>query len=197
MRFGRSGQMSDCLRKAFLYSEKRPRDFIFNSIEVILAEHQADGNKHPVMLSRLARVAATEAAREASEQGFEFENWATSARAVVHAMLGAHVLLTYGGQEIAPGVTAHAARVLALKDEYRDDTEAFLLETVIRRLGDVTLRDHVALAHVLFRQFDRTIPIDEMEDRVVVLLARLADRVELRDDGTYAIRVHTPAKHAH
>lgn len=195
-RFGRSGQMSDCLRKAFLYSEKRPRDFIFSAIEVILAEHQAAANKHPVMLSRLARLAAAEAARKAGEQGFEFENWPTAARAVVHAMLGARVLLTYGGQEIATGVTAHAARVLALKDEYRDDTEAFLLESVIRRLGDVTLRDHVALAHVLFRQFDRTIPIDEMEDRVVVLLARLADRVELRDDGTYAIRAHASSKHA-
>jgi hypothetical protein len=148
------------------------------------------------MLARLARAAATQAAREAGKQGFEFENWATAARAVVHAKLGARVLLTYAGQEIAPGVTAHAARVLSLKDEYRDDTEAHLLETVIRRLGDVTLRDHVALAHTLFRQFDRSIPIEEMEDRVVVLLARLVDRVELRDDGTYAIRLHAPAKHA-
>jgi hypothetical protein len=169
---------------------------VFCSIEMILAEQQSEETKPPVMLSRLVRAAATQAAREAGEQGFEFENWATAARAVVHAMLGARVFLTHGGREITPGVAAHAARVIALKDEYRDDTEAYLLETLIRRLGDVTLRDHVALAHALFRQFDRSIPIDEMEDRVVVLLARLSGRVELRDDGTYEIRSHHAASTA-
>ena len=192
-RFGRSGQMSDCLRKALLYSEKRPRDFVFRAIESILAEHRTD-ELQPLTLSRLARAAAARASGDAREQGIEFENWATTARAVVHAMLGARVLLTHGGQAIAPSVTAHAARVISLKTEYRDDTEAYLLESVIRRLGDVSLSDHVALAHTLFRQFDRSIPVEEMEDRVVVLLARLAGRVELRDDGIYAIRSHSLAQ---
>jgi len=187
-RFSRSGQMSACLRKALLYSEKRPRDFVFSSIESILSARQAPEIEAPVMVSRLVRMAATEAAREARGQAFEFENWTTTTRAAVNAMLGARVFLTHGGREISPGVSAHAAPVVSLKDEYRDDTEAFLLESVIRRLGDVSLRDHVALAHTLFRQFDRSVPIEEMEDRVVVLLARLAHCVELLYDGTYAIR---------
>jgi len=40
----------------------------------------------------------------------------------------------------------------------------------------------------LCRQFDRDVPIEDMEDRVVILLAQLADRVELRGD-TYVGRV--------
>jgi hypothetical protein len=79
-------------------------------------------------------------------------------------------------------ITAQATPVAIVRDEFKDTTEAFLLEILIRRLGDVTVRDHRALAHVLFRQFDREVPIEDLEDRVVVLLARLADRVELRGD---------------
>jgi len=56
----------------------------------------------------------------------------------------------------------------------------------------VTVRDHRALAHVLFRQFDPEVPIGDLEDRVVILLARLADRVELQGDRYVArtVRAH-------
>ncbi len=64
-----------------------------------------------------------------------------------------------------------------------------MLEFLIRTLGDVTTRDHRALAHALFRQFDRSIPMEDFEDRVAILLATLAGRVTLRDDGTYAVLV--------
>ncbi len=89
---------------------------------------------------------------------------------------------------IPPGITAQATPVAGLRDGYQDITEAFLLETVVRRLGDVTTRDHRSLAHALFRQFDRDVPIEDLEDRVVILLAQLADRIELLDD-TYVARV--------
>jgi hypothetical protein len=83
---------------------------------------------------------------------------------------------------------APATPVATVRDQFEDLTEAFLLETLIRRLNDVTIRDHRALAHALFRQFDRSVPLDDLEDRVVVLLARLADRVELQGDR-YVARV--------
>ena len=107
-------------------------------------------------------------------------------------MLSAGALLTPDGEPIVPGITAQATPVGALMDRSRDVTEAFLLQVLIERLGDVTTRDHTALAHALFRQFDRAVPLEDLEDRVVILLARLADEVELAGD-VYSVRTRRPA----
>ena len=63
-----------------------------------------------------------------------------------------------------------------------------MIEFLIEKLGDVSTRDHKALAHALFRQFDPSISMEDFEDRVVILLATLADRLVLYDNGTYAVR---------
>jgi len=177
--------MGDCLRRELLYSEKRPRDILFRVIERIVSE-AADGDD-PKILSRLTRQAAARARLQAEETGFEFGLWDTASKAVVKAMLCAGVLLAADGQPISPGITAQATPVAALKAGYQDTTEAFLLRVLIDRLGDVSTRDHTALAHALFRQFDRGIPLEDLEDRVVILLAQLAGDVELRDE-VYAVR---------
>jgi hypothetical protein len=184
--FVRSRQMADCLRRELLYSEKRPRDALFRAIEAILTEQAQAGETR--ILSRLTRDAASRARHEAHRVGFEFHHWDTASKAVVNAMLSAGVLLDPEGGAIPPGITAQATAVAGLRRAYPDLTEALLLETVIDRLGDVTTRDHKALAHALFRQFDRDVSIADMEDRVVILLAQLADRVDLRGD-TYVARV--------
>jgi hypothetical protein len=173
--FARSREMADCLRKELLYSEKRPRDTMFRAIEELLAEQSGEHR----ILSRLTREAAARAARAASEAAVR---WDITSRTVVKAMIGAEVLLTPDGRPIRSDITAQATPVAIVRDEFQDLTEAFLLETLIQRLDDVTTRDHRALAHVLFRQFDRGVPLADLEDRVVMLLARLADRVELRGD---------------
>jgi hypothetical protein len=178
--------MADCLRRELLYSEKRPRDALFRVIEATIKEQSRTGQTR--ILSRLTRDAASRARHQAHRAGFEFHHWDTVSKAVVKAMLTAGVLLDSEGRPIPPGITAQATPVAGLRDKYQDVTEAFLLETLIQRLGDVTTRDHRALAHALFRQFDRDVPIEDMEDRVVILLAQLADRVELRED-TYVARV--------
>ena len=182
-RFGRSRQMADCLRSELLYSEKRPRDLLFRIIEQIVAEHR----NGPMILSRLTREAAARARHQAEATGFAFGHWETVSKALVKAMLCAGVLLATDGSPIVPGITAQATTVAGLEDRYADITEAFLLEVLIRRLGDVTTRDHTALAHALFRQFDPGVPLDELEDRVVILVAQLADRVELRGE-LYCVR---------
>jgi hypothetical protein len=178
--------MADCLRQELLYSEKRPRDLLFAVIAGMLSERTPD--EEPRILSRLTRDAASSARHQAHRAGFEFHHWDTASKAVVKAMLYAGVLLAPDGQPILPGITAQATSVAGLRDRYQDLTEAYLLEVLIQRLGDVTTRDHRALAHALFRHFDRAVPIEDLEDRVVILLAQLVDRVELRDD-TYVARV--------
>jgi hypothetical protein len=166
------------MREALLYSEKRPRDLLFDIVERIVTTPRAD----ELMVVTLTREAATQAAGEARSAGIEFANWTTAAMAVVRAMLGSESLLDERGRPIPTGVTANAARVGGLVRDFRDRTEAFLLEFLLQRLGDVRLRDHTALAHALFRQFDRRIPVHTLEERVAILVARLADRVTLEGD---------------
>jgi len=176
--FSRSREMANCLRQERLYSEKRPRDAMFRTIETLIAEQQQTGEHR--IVSRLTREAAECAERIAGEVGPV--RWDITSRTVVKAMIGAEVLLTPEGRPVRPDITAQATPVAVVREEFQDLTEAFLLETLIHRMNDVTTRDHRALAHVLFRQFDRSVPLADLEDRVVMLLARLADRVELQGD---------------
>jgi hypothetical protein len=155
---------------------------LFRAIEHILADRT-----DTIIVAALTREAATRARHEAQAAHLKFDRWDTAAKAVVKAMLGAGVLLSPDGDPIRPGITAGASAVATLQERYQDLTEAFLIGFVVQRLGDVTTRDHMALAHALFRQFDPRVPITDMEDRVVILLAQLADRVDLHGD-TYVVR---------
>lgn len=173
--------MINVLRQEFLYSEKRARDILFDEIEGILRQSES-----PVMLSRLTREAAARAQERGRSVGYDLSNWNTAAKATINAMLGAGVLLDRNGSPIPLTIAAPAAEAAALADRFQDRTEAFLLEVVIRKMGDLTARDHTALAHALFRQFDRAVPIEDLEDRVVMLLASLSERIVLADGGTYS-----------
>jgi len=178
--------MIDALRKEWLYSEKRPRDLLFTAIERLI------GERPPMMVSQLGREAAGLARQLSADANFGFDNWDAAARAVMKALLMARALRAPDNQVIEFNIAAHAALVGGLADDYRDATEAFLLQFLIGRLGDVTTRDHTALAHALFRQFDARVPIEDLEDRVVILLARLADRVVLSGDA-YELRLFASA----
>lgn len=178
--------MVNCLRGAFLYAEKRARDMLFEALEPILGDDNC--RRCPLIVSRLTREAANRARCAAQFAGYDFNNWDTAGKAVINAMLRAGVLLTRNNSPIPPDITGQATEVAALKDGYRDTTEAYLLEFIIRELGDVTIRDHTPLAHALFRQFDPNVPMDDLEDRVVLLMARLTDRVVLNASGTYVVR---------
>jgi hypothetical protein len=182
-RFARTGQMVNCLREELLYTEKRPRDMLFAAI----ARTVADAPEGTLIVARLTREAAARARSEAEGVGFQFANWNTAAKAAVNALLSSESLLDPSGEPIATGVAAHAAVVGSLREDYEDRTEAFLLEVLLRRLGDVTVHDHTALAHALFRQFDPNVPMHDLEDRVAILLARLADRVTM-DGDRYVVR---------
>lgn len=182
-RFARSGQMVDCLRRDLLYSEKRARDILFAVIENLVST-QTD---EPMIVARLTREATRLARIEGERTGYVFSNWNNAGKAVVKAMIASESLVDPDGSPIRFGVTVHAATVGSLREDYRDRTEAFLLEFLLRRLGDVTVHDHTALAHALFRYFDPSISMNDLEDRVAILLARLADRVTLVGD-MYTVR---------
>jgi hypothetical protein len=177
--------MVNCLRENFIYSDKRARDCVFASMEQILACAREIGR--PPTLSRLTREATQRARQLAEQTGYEFTSWDITTKAVINSMLGAGVLLAENGAPVPLNIQAQATPIIALRPDYQDFAEAYLLECLIRNLGDVRIRDHKALAHALFRQFDPTVSLEELEDRVVMLLASLSDRVVLREDGTYAV----------
>lgn len=181
-RFARSRRMVNCLRQELLYSEKRPRDILFGAIENLLAE-QPEG----VIVARLTRESVRAARREAERRGLDFSNWSTVGTAVMKTLLRSESLLSPAGEPIPFGVSAHAAPVGSLRHDYQDRAEGYLLEVLLQRLGDVTPRDHTALAHVLFRQFDPNVPMQDLEDRVAILLAQLAHRVAMEGD-VYLVR---------
>jgi hypothetical protein len=175
--------MVNCLREHFIYSEKRARDFLFSAVENVLRSAA-----EPLILSRLTRTATLRAQQDAVASGFEFSNWDAAGNAVIQAMLNAEVLLTHDGSSVPIGIAAQATPVTDVKTGYQDLTEAYLVEFLIRKLGDVTTRDHRAVAHALFRQFDPRISMDFFEDRVAMLIATLADRVTLNEVGAYSVR---------
>jgi hypothetical protein len=180
----RSGEMVSCLRENYLYSEKRARDILFGAIQKAVAM----AGDSPLMLCSLTREAAKGARDDANAAGYKFSNWEITAKAVIGAMLGAGVFVTHDGLPVPVGIAAQATPIGGLKKGYQVLTEAFLIEFLIRKLGDVTTRDHRALAHALFRQFDLSISMDYFEDRVAMLVATLADRVILSEAGVYSIR---------
>jgi hypothetical protein len=169
--------MVECLRREWLYSEKRARDFVFTAVDGVIQEQS------PAMLSHLARETARTARRLAEDAGVPFDHWNTVTKAVIKSMVLAQSLLAADDTPIALDVGTQAATVGGLRPDYRDATEAYLIEFLIGRMGNVTPRDHTALAHALFRQFDPNISRDSLEDRVVILLARLSDRVVLSGDA--------------
>jgi hypothetical protein len=160
------------------------RDLLFAAISQIVATESSD----TLIVSRLTREATALARSEAARLGIEFSNWDAAPKAVVKALLRSGSLLTPEGDPIPFDVTAMAAVVGGLREDYQDRTEAYLLEFLLDRIGDVTVRDHTALAHALFRQFDPNVSMHDLEDRVAILLARIADRVRLEGE-TYV--VHT------
>jgi hypothetical protein len=177
----RSREMVEVLRKEFLYSEKRARDILFGMIQGMVG-----GSASLLTVSRLTREATLRSRQHAQDIGYQVPNWNTAAKATVNAMLGAGAMLSRDGRPIRLSVAAPATEVAGLADHFEDLTEAYLLEIVIVKLGNVTTRDHNALAHALFRQFDETVPLEELIDRVVTLLAGLSDRLTLTESGGYA-----------
>lgn len=180
--YARSAQMASALRTAFLYSEKRARDCVFAATETVLMTATAP------TLATLIRSTLQAARDRAKLIQYDLLNSETVTRAVFNAMLRADVLLGADGNSIRADLRAYATRVKSLAPDFRIQTEAFLLEFLIGTLGDIGTRDHIALAHVLFRQFDPNVPVTDLEDRLVILLAAMDDRIQVSHSGLYSLR---------
>jgi hypothetical protein len=179
----RSSQMIHCLRSNLLYSDKRMRDILFRAASHVV--RLRTGSSDTVMLSRLTREMEVIGREWGTQDRIESNNWDMPAKAVVNTMIRAGVLFDRHGTPIPAGVGANASAIAGIADQFEDRCEAFLIEFLIRKLGNVTTRDHKALAYALFRRFDPSVLIEDLEDRAIVLISRLEGSVILADDGLY------------
>lgn len=184
--------MIQCLRQSLLYSDKRMRDILFRAVKETIEESNRAGQK--LSVAQLGRKIATAGRTAGKASELEPGNWDMTSKAVVNTMVRAGVLLDPDGSVVSPGVGADAAPVAGVVDGFERLCEAFLLEFLIVQLGDVSMRDHKALAHALFRQFDTNIPIEDLEDQVAALLSTLQGSVHLSETGAYTVPDNKPPR---
>jgi len=89
------------------------------------------------------------------------------------------------------GAGTDGTEVSEISEGVMDDAEAYMIEYIIRDLGNVTEFEHVPMAHAVLREFDSAIDRGAQKDRVALLIAKIADRVTLDELGVY---VHRAAK---
>lgn len=159
------------------------RDLLFRAVRQEMTWRKE--SQSAVMLARFAREIEALGREWGPAAGVESNNWHMPIKAVINTMIRAGVLLDIDGEPIAAGVGANAAAIASVDDNFENRCEAFLVEFLIRRLGDVTVRDHRALAHALLRQFDPNVPMDDLEDHIAVLISRLEGKITLTEDGLY------------
>jgi len=173
----RSGEFRKRLTDLGIFCEKRERDIFFEALSRIL-------EKSPEPISRLRRELPKVAEGIAKERGVPSTDYRRIVNVFLKLLLVSGVLLGPNGSVIKRNVSAEAAPVAKLDSSAGDKVEQYMLEQILRK-SDVKDREHWQLALAIFRQFDQSVEIDGMLDRVATLIAALGQRFILTDDGTY------------
>jgi hypothetical protein len=175
--YGRSAEFRKRLTDQGLFCEKRERDILFEALSRILKQS-------PKPISKLRRELPKVAQDIANERGVSCADFKRVVNFFLKLLLMSGVLLSPSGEVVARNVRAEAAPVARVDDSALDRMEQYMLEQILKK-SDVKDREHWQLAHAIFRQFDQSVEIDGMLDRVASLIAALGHRFILTDDGRY------------
>jgi len=175
--YGRSAEFRKRLTDQGLFCEKRERDILLDALLRILEQS-------PKPISKLRRELPKVAQDIANERGVCCADFKRIVNFFLKLLLMSRVLLSPGGEVIARSVSAEAAPVAEVDDSALDRMEQYMLEQILKE-SDVKDREQWQLAHAIFRQFDQSVEIDGMLDRVATLIAALGNRFILTDDGRY------------
>jgi hypothetical protein len=186
----RTDQMIHCLKQRRIYSPKTIRDYVF----VALREATKQSLLMPLSASQLNRQVCSNAETQAKAAGVAYDYWYAASDALLEMMLGAGVLLDEKSQPIRPGLQARGTKVHNVAPDFEDRCEMFLIQHLVKGLGDVSQHDRTALAHALFKVDPKQKSIFDMQDRVDELLVKLQDRVCERDDGIFVLDTGQLAK---
>jgi hypothetical protein len=102
-------------------------------------------------------------------------------------MLGAKVLLRANGTPIVDGIGAYSAVVAKIEDGFRDLCEAYLVEYLIKSMGNLSLNDRYDLGLALYQRGKKDGPTSEwLRERIDFLLQLLQEkgRIGLAESGT-------------
>jgi hypothetical protein len=185
----RTAEIVKALKNAGVYSPNPQRDHLFKALRSCLP--QGSQPRTLLQLTREIRRAATESASAIEK----FPFWHPATEGMVCMLMGAGVLLNEAGHPIASGPFARGSQVASFDEPLEDRCEAFLLETAITSMKDVTKRDRMALAHALFWDSTQN-DLDRVEDRFEHIFNMLADRLVETTEGIWSVEPHVQREKA-
>ena len=182
-KYPRSRMMRASVQKAKLFNEKPIRDLLFKSVKQIVTRGR-------LQLSALRRTLAEESF---PASGFTDKlKWDAQIYFFCRLLVFSGTLQGPGGP-LSHGAAADGTEVHEISPTVEDDAEAYLIEYIIRDVGNVTEFEHSPLAHAILRRFDPTMDMGALKDRVAFLISKISDRVTLDESGTYVHRVSKPS----
>ena len=180
-KYQRSRQMRASVQKARLFTEKPTRDLLFKTVKPIVSRQR-------LQLSALRRTLAEESFAASGYSDSDKLKWDAQVYFFCRLLVFSGSLQGAAGA-LSHGAAADGTEVHEISPTVEDDAEAYLIEYIIRDLGNVTEFEHCPLAHAILRQFDSAAEMGALKDRVAFLISRIADRVSLDESGTYIHRV--------
>jgi hypothetical protein len=179
-KFERTQEFVDCWKRRYIYCPKPIRDLLFQAIEDILGEE-------PQGLT-VAKLTST-ARQRAEKQCETFTYWQAATGGLANALVASQVLLTADRAPVPLGVECWGSQVALVSENFRDRCEAFMLYFVIKTLKNVNFyRDRIHLAHALLKEGPSGKSVDELMDRVSILMSSLGGRIEIGEDGLLSVR---------
>lgn len=176
--YARTAEFRKRLTDLGIFCEKRDRDILFEALARLLKQS-------PCPISRLRRELPIVAGEIAKERGLlDVPEFKRTVNFFLKLLLMSGVLLNQDNKVIRRNLEAEATSVARVDDSALDKAEQYLLEQIMKK-SDVKDREHWQLALAIFRQFDQSVEIAGMLDRVASLIGSLKDRFVLTEDGTY------------
>jgi hypothetical protein len=179
----RTLEMIAALKHRRIYTGKQIRDYIFTALRSAMEQP----NLIPLSTSQLVRQVCSAAEAQAKADGVSFTFWYAASDASFEMMLHAGVLLDENGKPIPSGIGSRGTKVHRIVPNFEDRCEVFLLEFLIKTLGNISSHDRTALAHSLFKVAPDKKSIYDMQDWVDELLVMLQDRISESEDGVFVV----------
>ncbi len=179
-RYVRTQEFVDCWKRRHIYCPKPIRDLLFQAVQEIL-----DEETQGITVAKL-----TSKARQRAENiCTNFTYWQSATEGLANALVASQVLLTAEKVPVPIGIECWGSHVASLADNFRDRCEAFMVYFAVKALKNVNFyRDRIHLAHALLKEGPSGRSIDELMERVSLLVSSLGGKIEISEDGMLSVR---------
>jgi hypothetical protein len=192
-RQNRATKFEAALSKSRIGAIPETRELLFDAVEGIVSD--LDGEL--VLVTELFSRAVKRAQEKAAEAGYTSEkNWPTAERCIRRLMLWAGVLIGEEEEPIADKIGSNSRRLVKLAPDFRRKCEAYLMEHIIEKLGDIKYDDDpYYLGLTLFRRGkERAVAPEELKDKADVILVYLEENGRIEMDTDRVVRIKSGSK---